>query len=330
MPDRAALAREFLAAAGWGAAGTQALAGDASARSYQRLTSAAGQRAVLMDAPPGLVEPVADFSRIAHHLRGLGLSAPAIFAQDEANGFLLLEDLGDDLFARRLATDPAHEAELYAAATDVLVQLQSAPAAADLPVYAVPKLADFVSVLGESYAGVDPAPLVAAMRTALSRTVPATDTMILRDYHAENLLWLPERAGTARVGLLDFQLAMLCHPAYDLVSLLQDARRDVSPDTETAMIARFTAATGADPAAFGAAYAALGAQRNLRIVGLFAKLARESGKNRYLPMIPRVWALAQRCLAHPALGDLAALIEETIPAPDVALLEGLAAACPGR
>lgn len=328
MPERASLARAFVARAGWSDAVARPLAGDASARSYQRLTRPSGETAILMDAPPRLTEPVADFARIARHLRGLGLSAPEVMASDEEHGFLLLEDLGDGLYARLLERDPSREEEFYAAATDVLAHIQAAPPAPDLPVYDVPMLAEYVAVLAESYAGCDPGPLVAAMRLALDRLVPETNAMILRDYHAENLLWLPDRGGLARVGLLDFQLAMLCHPAYDLVSLLQDARRDVSPALEARMIARFTAATRVEPGSFAAAYAALGAQRNLRIVGLFARLARDHGKTRYIAMIPRVWALAQRCLAHPELSDLAETVTKFIPEPTPGMLKGLLDPCP--
>ncbi|WP_102223908.1 aminoglycoside phosphotransferase family protein [Acidimangrovimonas sediminis] len=328
MTDRDDLARDFVVRTGWGAAESRPLAGDASARSYRRLVAADGSTAVLMDAPPGLVEPIADFTRVARHLQSLGLSAPAILAEDPVHGFLLLEDLGDDLFARLLDTRPALEPDLYRAATDVLVRLQSVPPLPNLPEYGVPMMADYVSVLAEDYARTDPAPLVGHVRSALERLVPETGTMILRDYHAENLLWLPGRRGLARVGLLDFQMAMRCHPAYDLVSLLQDARRDVSPAVETAMVAHFAAATGADGQAFAAAYAALGAQRNLRIVGLFARLARTAGKTRYLGMIPRVWGLSRRCLAHPELADLAAFVTKTIPEPTPGHLQGLAAACP--
>ncbi|GHD98288.1 aminoglycoside phosphotransferase [Defluviimonas sp. 20V17] len=330
MPDRDQLAADFAARAGWGAARWLPLAGDASARRYFRLIAESGATSVLMDAPPGLAESVADFTRVAQHLRALDLSAPKILAEDPARGFLLLEDLGDALFARQLKADPGLEKRLYTAATDVLLHLNTAPPLPGLPVYDIATMADYVSVLAESYAGTDAAPLVAAMRKALGRLVPDTEAMILRDYHAENLLWLPERKGLARVGLLDFQLAMRCHPAYDLVSLLQDARRDVSPDIEAAMIARFAAATDAEPVAFAASYAALGAQRNLRIVGLFARLARQAGKTRYLAMIPRVWALAQRCLTHPELADLAEIVTKSIPEPSPDHLSALAAQCPAR
>jgi aminoglycoside/choline kinase family phosphotransferase len=151
--------------------------------------------------------------------------------------------------------------------------------------------------------------------------------VILRDYHAENLLWLPERTGTAMTGLLDFQDALLGHPAYDLVSILQDARRDVAPQTETDMIAYYLANTGKDEAAFQTAYALLGAQRNLRILGIFARLCQRDGKPHYVDLIPRVWSYVQRDLAHPALADVADVLASSLPAPTNDFLEDLRARC---
>lgn len=328
MPDRAALAAGFLARAGWGTAGRTHLAGDASARRYERLTG--GPRpALLMDAPPEAGEDVAAFARVAAHLRRLGLSAPEVLAADAPAGFLIVEDFGDAVFARVLEADPAREAELYAVAVDALVRLQAAPPLAGLPVFDPPAMAQAVDLAALWYApeGTDPAPLVAAAGAALARLSPGAGVMMLRDYHAENLIWLPGRAGAARAGLLDFQQAMLGHPAYDLVSLLDDARRDVAPATAAAMIDRFAAATGAQPAAFRAAYAAQGAQRALRILGVFARLSRQQGKRRYLAFLPRVWAGLQRHLAHPGLAGLAAACAG-LPPPDATTLDRLSRPCP--
>jgi aminoglycoside/choline kinase family phosphotransferase len=151
--------------------------------------------------------------------------------------------------------------------------------------------------------------------------------MILRDYHAENLLWLPDRWAEARVGLLDFQLAQMGQSGYDLVSLLQDARRDVRPETEAAMIARFCKAKGIDPAAFAPTYATLGAQRALRIIGIFARLCLKGGKPGYVQLIPRVWGQLLRNLAHPALAPLAALCRDLLPEPTPATLQRITAQC---
>lgn len=323
--DRRALSNAFVARAGWSAATRRFLAGDASDRSYDRLVM--GDRtAVLMDAPPGGDDP-AVFARIASHLAALGLSPPQVMASDYANGFLLLEDLGDGLFARLVERDPSREAELYAAAVDVLVTLQRATPLPDLPDLSADdwaKAAEFAftwyrfAATGE--AGADLTVLAQLMR----RHADGPRVMILRDYHAENLLWLPQRVGVARVGLLDFQLGQFGQPGYDLVSLLQDARRDVSPQTETAMIERFVAATGAQE--FDVAYAVLGAQRALRILGVFARLCLKSGKAGYLPLIPRVWAQLQRNLAHPALADLAQTCR-ALPEPTAETLERIRAQC---
>jgi aminoglycoside/choline kinase family phosphotransferase len=147
--------------------------------------------------------------------------------------------------------------------------------------------------------------------------------MILRDYHAENLLWLPQRSGLARVGLIDFQDAMLAHPAYDLVSLLQDVRRDVPAETEAAMIAHFIHHSGAQDAQFRTAYAVLAVQRNLRILAVFARLVTNMGKPHYAKMIPRTWGHVMRGLSHPALSSIAPLLIETLPEPTSANLQKL-------
>lgn len=326
MAERDAALSAFLAGCGWGGATRTALAGDASARRYWRLCHGAA-RAVLMDAPPGQADDAADFVRIAAHLRALGLSAPEVLAGDAAQGFLLLEDLGDDLYARVIA-DPAMEAPLYAAAVDVLAHLQKAPPPPDLPDLTAEDWARAAAPVLDWYAfGVtgarpDPAAFTDALAEALARHADGPRVLILRDYHAENLLWLPDRAGLARVGLLDFQLAQMGQPVYDLVSLVQDARRDVAPGTATAAIRRFAEATGAGNP--GPAIAAVGAQRGLRIIGIFARLAVEGGKPGYLRLIPRVWGQVQANLAHPALARLRAECDRVLPAPVPAALDRMA------
>ena len=149
----------------------------------------------------------------------------------------------------------------------------------------------------------------------LAQNLPGQPVLIQRDYHADNLLWLPDRQGVARVGLLDFQDAMSGHCAYDLVSLLQDVRRDVSPRVEAAMIARYVEATGADDHAFRTAYAVLGTQRNLRILGVFARLGTDYGKPRYVGLIPKVWAVLLPNLEHPVLAPIAEMLLRELPPP---------------
>jgi len=332
MPDRADRKAAFLNRAGWAGAGCRFLAGDASARSYVRLTRA-GKTAVLMDAPPDTGEDVGPFVAIARHLTGIGLSAPGILAQDRDQGFLLLEDLGDDLFARLTIRDPSCEPALYAAAVDVLICLQAHGPAPGLPDAGAADWAGAAAVALDWYRyaitgdRVDTALFRQTVQRALEAHANGPRVMILRDYHAENLLWLPQRAGVARVGLLDFQLAQLGQPGYDLVSLCQDARRDVSSDVQAAMIRRFVAAKGLEEAGFAASYATLGAQRALRILGVFARLCLGMGKPGYVALIPRVWAQLQQNLLHPALADLSLLCADLLPDPTASRLERIRSQC---
>jgi hypothetical protein len=332
MVDRSARAARFLAQAGWGAAERRHLAGDASDRRYERLRAGAAT-AVLMDNPPGGADDPAAFVAMARHLRGLGLSAPEVRVADTTDGFLLLEDLGDDLYARLLEADPAREAELYAAAVDALCHLQAAPMPEGLPDLTAADWAQAAGFALDWYAfaatGRKPSPdrFVTVLEAAIRAHADGLRVLILRDFHAENLLWLPGRAGLARVGLLDFQLGQKGQPGYDLVSLLQDARRDVAAETEAAMIARFVTATGAAAQAFAAQYAVLGAQRALRILGIFARLCLVAGKPGYVALIPRVWGQLQRNLAHPALADLRAVCDELLPEPSPDILNRIKSQC---
>ena len=332
MPDRAEMSRHFLAKAGWGDAARAFLAGDASDRSYDRLTRATGT-AVLMDAPPGKGDDPASFIRIAEHLHSLGLSAPRIVAKDLTAGFLLLEDLGDGIFARLVAADPESEPLLYTAATDVLLHLHRHPAPQGLDDLRPQDWADAAAFALDWYRfaitgdHVDKTAFVATLTEVLQSHANGARVMILRDYHAENLLWLPERNGVGRVGLLDFQLAQMGQRGYDLVSLLQDARRDVQQATEAAMIRHFLDNTGESAADFSNSYAVLGAQRALRIIGIFARLCLVAGKQSYLGLIPRVWGQLQRNLAQPALRPLAKLCAEVLPPPTPENLSIIGAKC---
>jgi len=328
---RLAAKAAFLAAHGWGDAQCAFLAGDASSRTYDRLWRG-NDRAVLMDAPPGQGDDPALFIKIGGHLRGLGLSAPKVIAQDLTHGFLLLEDLGDALFAREIASDPAVQSDLYAAATDVLVHLQANEIPIGLPDLTARLWAEAAAFALDWYrfaivgTRVDTTDFVQAMTGALDLFTEGPRVMILRDYHAENLIWLPERQGLARVGLLDFQLAQAGQPGYDLVSLLQDARRDVPQAMEADMIKRFAASTGRDADAFRRSYAALGAQRALRVLGIFARLCLVAGKSGYLAYLPRVWGQLQRNLAQPGMQDLARACE-CLPQPNPAALEKIGTQC---
>jgi aminoglycoside/choline kinase family phosphotransferase len=244
MAERAAVIAAFLAKAGWRGAERRPLAGDASFRRYERLARD-GERAVLMDAPP-LREDVRPFLAVGALLQRLGLSAPAILARDEASGLLLLEDLGDATYTRLLAGD-TDEAALYALAVDVLIHLHRRfdPLTAMLPPYDETRLLTEAALLVDWFlpaASSRPLPAgsradyLAAWRTVLPLAAGAAPTLVLRDYHVDNLLLLQERAGVAACGLLDFQDAVVGPASYDLVSLLEDARRDVASGLAAAMI----------------------------------------------------------------------------------------------
>ena len=320
--------RAFAARAGWSDADHAPLAGDASARRYERLTRADATAVLMDDPPPG--HSLGTFIRIAHLLRDMGHAAPEVFAADEDLGFALLEDFGDDSFAVLLAgpASAALERTLYEAATDVLADLRRRPAPPDLPLYDPAwMLRDAALFLETAPCGVAApamaADFAAAWRAPLEEAAAAGPAVLcLRDFHAGNLMWLPapgdggcDTSGRHRVGLLDFQDARLGPAAYDLVSLLQDARRDLGAGLEAAMVARYLRATAErNDAAFRAAYAILGAQRAVRIIGVFRRLARRDGKPAYLAHLPRVWRHLDANLAHPALAPVRAWFDRWVPA----------------
>lgn len=333
MPERASLRMHFLDRTGWGAARSELVAGDASNRRYDRLTRA-GETRILMDAPPDKGEEVQPFLDITAYLRHAGLSAPQVYAQDTKHGFLLIEDLGDDLFARVIKADKTCEISLYEAAVDVLLDLHAATPP-DLPRYDARVMTDVACLAFDWYlrgaiGSVDAdarAAFAAAMRAALTPLDTTDPVLIQRDYHAENLIWLPERAGSRRVGLLDYQDAMLGHPAYDLVSVLQDTRRDVSLDLQNRMIDRYLAGSDMQKESFQEAYALLGLQRNLRILGVFARLSLAYGKPHYVDLIPRVWGHIETGLSHPAAVEIAPCIQATLPTPTPIILQSLKDQC---
>ena len=344
-----AMFEEFLDASGWGGAQQTPLAGDASSRSYARVAGEKG-RALLMSAPPAaeaapcppgaspdqrrtlgynacarLAGPNLNaFIAIAETLRGAGLSAPEIYAADPARGLALIEDLGDDLFAR--VVDDRGERMLYENAIDVLLHLhERAPA---------PPCADGFEMLGYDHLALmaeaqllidwywplkKGAPADEAIReeyssifdTLLSGLAPP-EVIVLRDYHAENLLWLPDRKAPACVGVIDFQDGLLGSRAYDLVSLLEDARRDVDPALADAMIDRYSVGAKIGDQFFHD-YAVLAAQRNAKILGVFARLAKRDGKPRYLDLLPRVEAHFRNDLARPQVAPLRAFVQTHFP-----------------
>jgi N-acetylmuramate 1-kinase len=324
MSERTKLRAEFVARAGWADAREGLLAGDASFRKYFRLRRAGGT-AVVMDSPAAH-EPVGPFVRIGRHLLAMKLSAPEILAVDETNGFLLLEDLGDDTFARVLANG-GDETELYARATDVLVAVHAAPDHGLLPGlggYEGDALIDAAMLVPEWYlpeatgrptSDEQTESYRAAWRACLAALPPHAGALLLRDYHKDNLLWLPERPGVRACGLLDFQDAQRGHPSYDLVSLIEDARRDVPAAVHDASLARYLAATGLPAQDFRTGFALMAAQRHARIIGLFVRLLKRDSKPDYLPHLPRVWRMFERALKHEALEPLRRWVDRLLPPP---------------
>jgi len=312
-----ASAPDFLDRAGWGGAEILPLAGDASFRRYFRV-ALGGKTAVLMDAPPPHEDP-RPFIAVAEWLVSRGLSAPEILARDLDKGILLLGDFGNARLRESLDSDPMRERELYELATDVLIHLHQHPPMDGLPVHGLDQWLDEVKLFTDWYcpavgAEVDEEGYRRAWREVLEPVErdglgPVT---VLRDYHAENIMLVEGREGVAHFGLLDFQDALSGHPAYDLASVLEDARRDVPPAIERAMIDRYVGATGLGEQ-FERAYWALAAQRNTRILGVFTRLWKRDNKPGYRRFQPRMWGLLERDLAEAHLAPLRTWFDANIP-----------------
>ncbi len=326
MDERDQQIAEFLRAAGWAEAERRPLARDASFRRYDRLQRG-GEQAVLMDAPPPH-EDVGAFQRVQCLLLSLGLSAPRPLAVERAEGLMLLEDLGDRTFTLALA-EGADEEALYRLAVDLLIDLHrkvghAVALAKPLPDYDDTRLLEEAVLLTDWYLpalrGTETPPevrraYVEAWRAVFPAARAAPRSLVLRDYHVDNLMLLEGRPGIAACGLLDFQDAVMGPRSYDLVSLLEDARRDVRPELAEEMLARYLAAfPELDAADFRASYAILGAQRNAKIIGIFTRLCRRDGKPDYLRHIPRVWRLLEGDLKEPALAPVRNWFEAELPA----------------
>ena len=313
----------FLGRAGWSDARRDEVAGDASARRFARLTRPDGTTAILMDAGDDAPGSSARFVYLSRWINGRGFSAPAVLAKDTAAELLLVEDFGDGLFARLLEREPAREGALYTAAVEFLAEFQNTPLPQGLTPLDGPALAGLTALLTDTYLPAFDVPVTDAARAIPGQVAALYEhlvgagalTISLRDFHAENVFWLPDRAGSARLGLIDFQDAVAAHPLYDLVSLLQDARRDLAPGTEAACLALFARSTGQEIDRLRPIYALIGTQRALRILAVFARLIVAGGKARYAAFIPRVWGHLQANLDHPELAPLAATIRATVPAP---------------
>jgi N-acetylmuramate 1-kinase len=350
--------RDFLARVGWGKAKLSPLPGDASTRRYLRAKDGS-REAMLMDQPQGAESPAcppgataeerralgynaiarlagadcARFVAVADYLRKRGLSAPEIYAADTQQGFVLMEDLGNDLYTDVLA-DGGNEFELYRAAIEALARIhaESAPQtlAPGKSLYAYDETAmsaetDLMTewylplALGRAASPDETEEHRALWRRAFATLQSLSPVFVHRDYHAQNLIWLPQRNGNARVGVIDFQDAVAGARGYDIISLMEDARRDVAPELSDAMTDHYLdqmarAGRPLDEEAHRAEMALLAAQRNAKIVGIFSRLFKRDGKPRYLGYLPRVWNYLDRDLEHPALAELKAWYEKKLPA----------------
>jgi aminoglycoside/choline kinase family phosphotransferase len=356
--ERDALKDAFLHRAGLGEARRERLAGDASTRSYERLSLADGSRRIFMDQPPvesAACPPGADaetrralgynalarlaagrvdaFVAVADWLGRAGLSAPRIDAFDAGLGLAVMEDLGDDLFGARIAGG-ADEGPLYEAAVQALVHMQASPVpdrlgaavGIDWPLLAYDALAlqTAADLLPDWLPALRPGVRIDAAARAdwealwapiLARGEAGASVFCHRDYHVENLIWLPDREGPARVGMVDFQDAVLAHPAWDVSMLLHDARRDVSPGLSDRMLQLYLDRSGkAGDLPFVTDFHALGALNICRIIGVFARLVRRDGRPRYEAFLPRMWGYLDLCLADPGLADLRGWLDACVPA----------------
>lgn len=309
-----AAAQEFLEKAGWKGARIVPVAGDASFRRYFRAIKG-DDEAILMDAPPPHEDPK-PFIEMARYLRDLGFYAPEIMAEDLDEGLVLLEDFGDHRMREHLDNKPADEEKVYRQTIELIRDLHTKPPA-QLPDYDWGQYLREVNLLTEWYCpavGVDADinGFINAWKIVLQPVLAAQDdpVTVMRDYHAENIMLLDND----RLGLLDFQDALLGHRAYDLVSMLQDARRDVSDELEETMLRHYLSDyTDREAKEFRSHYAVLGAQRNTKIIGIFTRLFVRDGKDRYLDFLPRMWGLLEKDLRHSDLEPVANWFEKNIP-----------------
>lgn len=330
VTDRNSAQADFLSNSHWSTWAAEDLAGDASQRKYYRLRGPNDQTAVLMDADPNNNPEQAPFISVAKTLNSWGVSTPNILKQDLDAGFILMEDLGDQMFADVIAANPSSETTLYSAAVDLLVTMHKHPCP-KLPLLGPRLMAEMTSLAFTEYRGAilgdtankERARFEDLFETILSETLHGEPVFVHRDFHAENLIWLPEREAIGNVGVIDFQDARLGHKSYDLVSLLQDARRDVPAGIEARMIDRYISITKSDEAEFRTAYAVVGFQRNMRILGIFARLSKRYGKTKYLELIPRVWGHFIRGLEHPAMAPVVNELLDLMPEPNPANLDKL-------
>ncbi len=327
MADRLTLLNDFLRQNGWSDGDRKLLAADASFRHYDRLTRPDESR-VLMDAPPPM-ENVRPFLKVARHLEKLGYSAPHIYAADEENGFVLLEDFGDATYTRLLKKGEDERA-LYTLATDLLIDLhkldEETAVPEDLPPYDDDALLREAMLFPDWFmpaafghetdkAAADEYALLWQEVFPLVQKMPKT--IVLRDYHVDNLMILDGKTGLQACGLLDFQDALAGAVTYDIMSLLEDARRDIRPELFKEMQDRYIAAMAdklPSKEEFLTSWAVLAAQRHAKVLGIFVRLCVRDGKPVYLRHLPRLWRLLERALEHPALAKLRLWFDKNVPA----------------
>lgn len=323
MSERAEDIQAFLQGTPWAGSEVLPLAADASFRIYRRVVGGP-EPAVLMDVPPEK-EDTRAFVRVAEHLLDMGFSAPRIFARDEALGFLLLEDFGDATFTK-LLRQGADETRFYDRATDLLCDLHDRAENKALPEWFPPYDRDvlmkealllpdwFLPAAGTATAPSVRDDYIAAWDQVFPKALKGPKTLVLRDYHVDNIIFLEDRPGFQALGLLDFQDALAGHPAYDLMSLLEDARRDVGEELTARQLARYQEARSiCNRDDFTTAYAVLGAGRHAKVIGIFTRLMVRDRKPAYLKHVPRVWRLLERSLDHPALEPVRRWMDAHVP-----------------
>lgn len=319
MKDRAKLRDQFLAKHNIDPLSLEQLPQDASYRVYYKIKN---KNLLLMDAPPNK-ENIKSYLKVANYLKYNEFSSPDILAEDIAGGFLLIEYLGNNLYTQILEGNPHQEEELYSAAVDVLLKLHKIlPPDNLIPYYSDDMLMEeadrfidwYIPILnGEAINKKLREEYQVIWKHLLQYPRYIPETMVHKDYHADNLIWLEKRNGLKRVGILDFQDAVIGSPIYDLVSLLEDARRDVSEEIVSKMINKYIIARDdIIRKDFLASYAILGAQRNLRIIGFCARKSVRDKNNSYLKLLPRVWSYVEKNLKHPLLFPLKAWMDKVI------------------
>ena len=320
---------EFLTSTGWAKATRAPLAGDAGNRRYERLADSANNKAVLMDADPAMGEDVRPFLKIAAHLTSCGLAAPKIFSQNAEQGLILMQDFGDGLLFTLAEQSPDLELGLYRLALAALDQLHKTAPPTGVGQYMADDMAKGAEITLAWYCNQELAAAIAAeLRMQLQNLDWSDPVLVLRDYHAQNLIYRPEETGLDQMGQLDFQDARLGHPLYDAASLIHDARRSLAPAVAH-QLKQELAANYQRADTFEHAFSTLSAQRNLRVLALFARLCLRDGKPGYLDLMPHVWDNLWRDLSHPDLVALAKICAN-LPPPSQGLRSKLRAKCATR